>query len=131
MSAEIQAWMHPSSINAQPERAESGLYVYMEKVDSSRLFLRETTRLPPAALLLFGATPTELDVERVKQSGRVDLAGGLRVRVKPETTLLFKLLRRELDNLLARKARDPESWPEHGPAGCAVLETVRSLIGKY
>jgi len=123
--------MHPSSINAQPERAESGLYVYTEKVESSRLFLRDTTRVPAAALLLFAAKPVELDVERVKQSGRLDLAGGLRVRVSPQTALLFKLLRRELDGLLARKAKNPEAWPERGPAGVAVLETVRTLIQQY
>ena len=46
---------------------------------TSRLFLRGTTRVPPAALLLFGASPTEIDVERVKQCGRVDLRSGARV----------------------------------------------------
>ena len=40
-------------------------------MDTSRLFLRETTRVPPHALLLFGATAAELDIERVKQTGRV------------------------------------------------------------
>ncbi len=100
-------------------------------MDSSRLFLRDTTRVPPPALLLFGATPSELDVERVKQSGRVDLAGGVRMRVSPHTCLLFKLLRRELDALLARKAHDPDAWPEHTPAGRAVVETVRSVVQQY
>ena len=105
-----QAWFHPSSINASPAKAEGGLFVYVEKVgtvqtpaamlrppllhthappsagqvDTSRLFLRATTRVPPAALLLFGATASELDIERVKQCGRVDLASGARVRVSPE-----------------------------------------------
>ena len=70
-------------------------------------------------------------VERVKQSGRVDLAGGLRVRVSPTATLLFKVLRRELDALLAKKAKAPDSWPERSPAGKAVVETVRAVISKY
>eukprot|EP00315_Gephyrocapsa_oceanica_P024412 CAMPEP_0185467736 /NCGR_PEP_ID=MMETSP1365-20130426/97380_1 /TAXON_ID=38817 /ORGANISM="Gephyrocapsa oceanica, Strain RCC1303" /LENGTH=543 /DNA_ID=CAMNT_0028074473 /DNA_START=153 /DNA_END=1782 /DNA_ORIENTATION=- len=109
---DAQVWIHPSSINARPERAESGLYVYLDKVETSRLFLRETTRVSAAALLLFGATPTELDVERVKTCGRVELAGGMRVRASPQTVLLFKLLRRELDALLTRKARAPDAWPE-------------------
>lgn len=128
---DIQAWMHPSSINAKPARAESGLYVYTETVDSSRLFLRGTTRVPPAALLLFGATALELDIERVKQSGRVELGGGVRVRVSPQTCLLFKLLRKTLDGLLLQKAHKPESWPEREPAGCQVLQTVRQVIGQY
>ena len=93
--------------------------------------LRWAASVPAAALLLHGATPAELDVERVKQSGRVELGGGVRVRVAPQTCLLFKLLRRELDGLLARKAHDPEAWPERGPAGRAVLETVRALIRQY
>jgi HrpA-like RNA helicase len=128
---ELQAWMHPSSLNAQVEKAESGLYVFLEKVDTSRLFIRETSRVPPAALLLFGATPSELDVERVKQTGRVELGGGVRVRASPQTTLLFKLLRRELDDLLVRKARAPGTWPERDPAGVAVVETVRAVIGRF
>ena len=126
---DVQAWAHPSSINARPSKAESGLYVYTEKVDSSRLFLRETTRVPASAVLLFGAKPIELDVERVKQSGRVELGGGgVRIRAKPQTVLLYKLLRRELDGLLTRKARDPEAWPERAAAGKAVLETVRAVV---
>jgi hypothetical protein len=87
--------------------------------------------VPPAALLLFGAQPDDVDVERVKQSGRVDLAGGLRVRISPTATLLFKVLRRELDALLVKKARAPDSWPERSPAGKAVVETVRAVIGRY
>jgi hypothetical protein len=47
------------------------------------------------------------------------------------TVLLFKLLRRELDALLLRKARAPETWPEREEEGAAVLETVRALIGRY
>lgn len=128
---ELQAWMHPSSLNAQVEKAESGLYVFLEKVDTSRLYIRETSRVPPAALLLFGATPSELVVERVKQTGRVELGGGVRVRASPQTTLLFKLLRRELDDLLVRKARAPGTWPERDPAGVAVVETVRAVIGRF
>ena len=110
-----QAWFHPSSVNSSPERAEPGLFVFVDKVViiaivrvviiamvsiavvrvpmvsslfvfvdkvlTSRLFLRGTTRVPPAALLLFGASPSEIDVERVKQCGRVDLSSGARVRL--------------------------------------------------
>mmetsp|Transcript_43696 Transcript_43696/g.140994 ORF Transcript_43696/g.140994 Transcript_43696/m.140994 type:complete len:829 (+) Transcript_43696:1-2487(+) len=125
---DAQVWVHPSSINARPERAESGLYVYLDKVETSRLFLRETTRVSAAALLLFGATPAELDVERVKTCGRVELAGGVRVRASPQTVLLFKLLRRELDALLTRKARAPDAWPEEEPQGEVVLSTVRAVV---
>ena len=96
-----------------------------------RSSLPNPTQVPSAALLLLGATPVELDVEKVKQSGRVDLACGVRVRVSPQTCLLFKLLRKELDGLLLRKAREPDAWPERGPAGRAVLETIRTIIGKY
>ena len=51
------------------------------EVLTSRLFLRGTTRVPPAALLLFGASPAEIDVGRVKQCGRVDLRSGARARL--------------------------------------------------
>lgn len=49
------------------------------QVETSRLFLCDVTRVSPAALLLFGATPAELDVGRAKECGRAELAGGVRV----------------------------------------------------
>ena len=55
-------------------------------MDTSRLFLRETTRVPPHALLLFGATAAELDIERVKQTGRVRCAHATPT-TPPRTTL--------------------------------------------
>ena len=125
-----QAWFHPSSINAGGAKAEGGLYVYLEKVDTSRLFLRGTTRVPPAALLLFGAAPHELDVERVKSCGRCDLAAGARVRVSPEAALLLKLLRRELDACLMRRAADGEAEADVR-ASHAVVDAVRALLARH
>ena len=128
---ETQAWFHPSSVNASPAKAEGGLFVFLEKVETSRLFLRGTTRVPPAALLLFGATPHELDVERVKTCGRVDLATtGARVRISPEATLLLKLLRRELDKCLMRHASAPAD-AAIGRASQEVVDAVRTLLGRH
>jgi len=131
---ETQAWFHPSSVNASPAKPEGGLFVYLEKVETSRLFLRGTTRVPPAALLLFGAAPHELDIERVKTCGRVDLAAtgmsALRVRISPEATLLLKLLRRELDSCLMRHASAPAD-AAIGRASQQVVDAVRALLGRH
>jgi hypothetical protein len=93
--------------------------VYQEEVATSRVFLRETTAVPEVAILLFGGT---LSVDH--GAGTVCVAtglapltgaaggagvGALKFRAAPETGVLFKLLRRELDRLLAEAAADPSA----------------------
>lgn len=57
------------TLNSQP--LNPLLLGWVHQVETSRLFLRETTWVPPRAVVLFGATSAELDLERVKQTGRV------------------------------------------------------------
>jgi hypothetical protein len=70
----------------------------------------------------------ELDVERVKQTGRVDLAAGVRVRISPEATLLLKLLRRELDQLVLNAAA---ARGVAADAGAAIVKAIRALLARH
>eukprot|EP00666_Eupelagonemidae_sp_cell4sb_P000721 gene721-14000_t len=86
-----EAWMHPSS-----------------RQETTRAFLRGTSRASPLAVLLFGAAAHELSHERAKQCGGVDLAGcGFRVGAAAEAVLLLKAVRREFDDALRLRAEDP------------------------
>lgn len=96
--------IHPGSINARPAEPSDGYYVYGERAKTSQVFLRDTTRVSPYALLLFGAPPEEVSVEQVKRTGRVVLADGVELRCTVEAALLLKTLRRELDAMLLEAA---------------------------
>ena len=93
--------------------------MYQEEIETSRVFLRETTAVPDVAILLFGGA---LSVDHAASTVSVSTglgggggvtgdvvagAGKLKFRAAPETGVLFKLLRRELDRLLAAAAADP------------------------
>ena len=68
----------------------------------------------------------DVSVDRLMQTGRVDLPGGARIGVSAEAALLLKLLRRELDRLLVLKATHPDA--DLGVAGRAVVDVLRRVL---
>ena len=86
-------------------------------------FLRETTAAPSEAILLFGGA---LSVDHAASTVTVSAGGGgdgsnstggnkpFVFAAKPETGVLFKLLRSELDRQLAAAAADPEALATRG-----------------
>ena len=104
-------------------RTPEGYLAYQDAVETSRVFLRETTAVPDEAVLLFGGAlavdhaasyvtvATGLTAPATSAGAGAAARGRLRFRAAPETGVLFKRLRRELDEVLARAAADP-SAPE-------------------
>ena len=108
-------------------------------MESSRLFLRESTSVSPLALLVLGAQPHEISVERVRQTGRAELGAGISVRISPDQALCLKLLRRALDDLLCTHLAAPQQPTEAGGAassaagverGGALRDALRQLLSK-
>jgi len=105
---DTQAWIHPSSMLADggADGPADGFYAFVSKVQTPRLFLRELSTVTPLALLLFGALPHEVSVEKAKQMGRIELMPGggghacISVRVAPEDVQVVNVLRMELDRVL-------------------------------
>ena len=117
---------------------ETGLLVYQEEVTTSKTFIRDTTAVPDASVLLFGG---ELCVDHASASvsvstGRSSAGGGgtasrFTFRAPPETGVLFKLLRKELETVLASAAEDPSG--DHGTLegssrGRRVREVLETLF---
>ena len=115
--------IHPGSVNGYqtslPERGgrtfeggpSEGYIVYQEAVETSRVFLRETTSVPVEALLLFGG---DLTVSHSASTVSVSVSGDAKdqkitITSSPEVGFLFKLLRSELDRHLAVAAADPSA----------------------
>ena len=155
--------VHPSSVNAafateggarggrggggSGPRFEGGppegYLAYQDAVETSRVFLRETTAVPDEAVLLFGGAlavdhaasyvtvATGLTAPATGAGAGAAARGRLRFRAAPETGVLFKRLRRELDEVLARAAADPsapEATLEGSERGRRVRDVLRTLL---
>lgn len=153
----VEVAVHPSGVNAafrddvdgDPRGSttarrtfsggpETGLLVYQEEVTTNKTFIRDTTAVPDASVLLFGG---ELGVDHASASvsvatGRSSAGGGgtasrFTFRGSPETGVLFKLLRKELETVLASAAEDPSG--DHGTLegssrGRRVREVLETLF---
>lgn len=114
-----------------------GFLVYQEAVETSRVFLRDTTAVSIEALLLFGgdisvnhsAATVSVSVGGVvgdaKGTGKMDFPAA------PEVGVLFKLLRRELDRALRVAAADPgaeQASLQGTPEGRRLMDVLLRLF---
>ena len=120
--------MQTGPFQAAPKQPSDTFYAYHERVQGAegRSFIRDTAAVTPLALLVFGAKPDEVSVQRVKESGRVELPAGFGIRISPEVALLVKLMRRELDQMLLHRVSAPREGM--GEVANAVGECVRALL---
>jgi ATP-dependent RNA helicase DHX29 len=131
--------IHPSSINSKLGSGGAGsatvptfpFLMFHEKVRTSRVFVRDSTVVAPAALLLFGGA---IDVHHA--SGRVSLDGWLWLRASAQTAVLYKWLRGALDAALDARIRGAHHHKGRGGGGGGgggaggedLLKTIRSLL---
>uniref|UniRef100_A0A0D9W527 Probable ATP-dependent RNA helicase spindle-E n=1 Tax=Leersia perrieri TaxID=77586 RepID=A0A0D9W527_9ORYZ len=90
--------IHPSSMNHSLKAVQYPFLVFLEKVETSKVFLRDTSVISPYSLLLFGGSMT----------GVVIIDGWLRLTAAAQTAVLFKQLRVTLDTVLKELIRRPE-----------------------
>eukprot|EP00929_Paragymnodinium_shiwhaense_P006701 TRINITY_DN110676_c0_g1_i1.p1 TRINITY_DN110676_c0_g1~~TRINITY_DN110676_c0_g1_i1.p1 ORF type:complete len:1160 (-),score=276.15 TRINITY_DN110676_c0_g1_i1:169-3648(-) len=116
--------VHPSSINARQHQdfaANSSWLLYHVKVQTSQIFLQDSTLVGSIPLLLFGG---EL---RLDKSQKHIHLGGLAFRTKKEATaVLLKLLQREIDRLLLVKVANPRA--DISEQVVPLLNTVTKLL---
>ncbi|ETV88296.1 hypothetical protein, variant 1 [Aphanomyces astaci] len=113
-----RVFIHPSSVNFTRSQFESPWLVYNELVQTSKIFVRESTMVAPYALLLFGG---ELTVQHEKVllfrwqpwttcryiQGLLHVDGWIKFHAVARIGVLVKALRHQLDHLLAVKVTDP------------------------
>uniref|UniRef100_A0A0E0P9C1 Probable ATP-dependent RNA helicase spindle-E n=1 Tax=Oryza rufipogon TaxID=4529 RepID=A0A0E0P9C1_ORYRU len=109
--------IHPSSMNHSLKAGQYPFLVFLEKVETSKVFLRDTSVISPYSLLLFGGT---MVIQH--QTGVVIIDGWLRLAAAAQTAVLFKQLRVTLDAVLKELIRKPEM------ATFVDNEVVRSII---
>ncbi|KAJ3675190.1 hypothetical protein LUZ60_004232 [Juncus effusus] len=95
--------IHPSSINHSLKSFQYPFLAFLEKVETTKVFLRDTTIVSPYSILLFGG-PMLIQ----HQLGYVVIDGWLKLNAPAQTAVLFKELRTTLDAVLKELIRKPE-----------------------
>ncbi|CAD6263671.1 unnamed protein product [Miscanthus lutarioriparius] len=95
--------IHPSSVNHSLKAVQYPFLVFLEKVETTKVFLRDTSVVSPYSLLLFGGS---MVIQH--QTGVVVIDGWLRLSAAAQTAVLFKQLRITLDAVLKELTRKPE-----------------------
>ncbi|CAN8244837.1 unnamed protein product [Cochlearia groenlandica] len=109
--------IHPSSINSNFKSFQYPFLVFLEKVETNKVYLRDTTIVSPFSILLFGGS---INVHH--QSGSVTIDGWLKLAAPAQTAVLFKELRLTLHSILKDLIRKPEK------SGIVHNEVVKSMV---
>lgn len=121
--------IHPSSVSFGATKFPSRWLVYLEKVKTSAVYLRDTSPATPYSLLLFGG-----DVQVQHTCGLVTVDNWVKLGCQPRVGALFRLLRDRLDALLDDKIQNPrmDIWKLGAPVIHAIVQLLSSekaLIG--
>ncbi|XP_020965227.1 DExH-box ATP-dependent RNA helicase DExH7, chloroplastic [Arachis ipaensis] len=95
--------IHPSSINSNTKSFQYPFLIFLEKVETNRVFLRDTSVVSPYSILLFGGS---INVQH--QTGLVTIDGWLKLSAPAQIAVLFKELRQTLHTFLKELIRKPE-----------------------
>ncbi|XP_058752739.1 DExH-box ATP-dependent RNA helicase DExH7, chloroplastic isoform X2 [Vicia villosa] len=96
--------LHPSSINSNTKVFKHPFLVFLEKVETNKIFLRDTSVISPYSILLFGGS---INVQH--QTGLVIIDGWLKLNAPAQIAVLFKELRLALHSILKELIRKPEN----------------------
>ncbi|KAK7363934.1 hypothetical protein VNO77_06099 [Canavalia gladiata] len=96
--------IHPSSINSNSKAFQYPFLVFLEKVETNKVFLRDTSIISPYSILLFGGA---INVQH--QTGLITIDGWLKLTAPAQIAVLFKELRLALHSMLKELIRRPEN----------------------
>eukprot|EP00039_Didymoeca_costata_P004713 m.75692 g.75692 ORF g.75692 m.75692 type:complete len:691 (-) comp12518_c0_seq1:97-2169(-) len=94
---------HPASLNGKFTAAKDRWFVYLEKVETTAVFIRDSTIISPFGLLLFGG---DLIVDHHKKLVTVD--EWIKFHTPPAIGVLFKVVREELNEVLLNFIENPK-----------------------
>ncbi|XP_057710392.1 putative ATP-dependent RNA helicase DHX57 [Corythoichthys intestinalis] len=120
--------VHPSSVNYNVRKYPSPYLVYLEKVKTSRVFIRDCSTVSVYALVLFGGGA--INVEMHKGQFVISLDDGW-IRFAADShqvAELVKELRWELDRLLEDKIRNPSIDLCTCPRGSRIIRMIVNLV---
>ncbi|KAE8650533.1 DExH-box ATP-dependent RNA helicase DExH7, chloroplastic isoform X2 [Cucumis sativus] len=99
-----EVYIHPSSVNSNLKAFQYPFHVFLEKVETNKVFIRDTSVVSPYSILLFGGS---INIQH--QSGIVIIDGWLKLTAPAQIAVLFKELRLTLHSILKELIRRPET----------------------
>lgn len=119
--ARERVFLHPSSLNFAQTQYDSPWLLYTELVQTSKVFVRESTMVNPYALLLFGG---QLDVVHEKNLIRLDK--WIQFHAVARIGVLIKAIRKHLDQLLMEKIENPQVSIANSELVSAISQLLKS-----
>ncbi|KAK1258481.1 putative pre-mRNA-splicing factor ATP-dependent RNA helicase [Acorus gramineus] len=115
--ARREVHVHPCSVNCNRKNFHYPFLVFLEKVETTKIFLRDTSIVSPYSILLFGGS---INVQH--QTGLIIIDGWLKLTAPAQIAVLFKELRLTLHAVLKELISKPEM------ATTGENEVVRSIV---
>eukprot|EP00040_Diaphanoeca_grandis_P018572 m.97718 g.97718 ORF g.97718 m.97718 type:complete len:1204 (+) comp27004_c0_seq2:178-3789(+) len=113
---------HPSSTNSKLVTTRDSWVVYLEKVETSKVWVKDSTVVTAFALLLFGGMPI---VNHDK--GRIVVDDWIVFLATPAIGVLFQLIRKELDVMLVNKIGASVTDQAHSAAMVAKVVALLAI----
>lgn len=114
-----KAQVHPSSVNRNLQT--HGWLLYQEKVKYTKIYLRDTTLIPPFPMLLFGG-----DIDIQHRERLITLDGWIHFQAPVRIGVIFKHLRKLMDSLLEKKLENPRMNLEGERTIQMILDLIKS-----
>ncbi|XP_037609310.1 ATP-dependent RNA helicase DHX29 [Sebastes umbrosus] len=111
--------VHPSSVNRNLQT--HGWLLYQEKVKYTKIYLRDTTLIPPFPMLLFGG-----DIDIQHRERLITLDGWIHFQAPVRIGVIFKHLRKLMDSLLEKKLENPRMNLEGERTIQLILDLIKS-----
>ncbi|KAJ3186080.1 ATPdependent RNA helicase [Gaertneriomyces sp. JEL0708] len=108
-----QCFIHPTSVNFASSFMYKPFLVYLEKVKTSKVYIRDSTIVTPTALAFFGG---KLTLDNKKDRLFMD-DGWINFRARREVALAVEGVRAALDELLLRRIEKPSASAEEEDDG--------------
>lgn len=99
-----RVFIHPASVNFDVGKFESGWLVYSDIVQTSKVFVRESSMIPVYAVLLFGGLVTVHH-----EDGIIKVDNWAAFKAPARIGVLVRELRHEVSQLLWKKIQDPST----------------------
>ena len=116
-----RVFLHPCSVNFSSSRFETGWLVYTNMVQTSKTFVRESSMVPPYAILFFGGS-----IEVRHEQGVLLVDGWAKFRAPARIAVLVRELRAEVDSLLLSKIKSPSLDVSSSPVVQVLLDLLQN-----
>eukprot|EP00744_Colponema_vietnamica_P019666 GILI01027856.1.p1 GENE.GILI01027856.1~~GILI01027856.1.p1 ORF type:complete len:343 (+),score=104.72 GILI01027856.1:82-1110(+) len=114
-----RVFIHPASVNFDVGEYDSPYLVYLDKVQTSKVFIRDCSQVSPYSLLLFGGA-----INFDPRNDMLTVDSWIKFQSNGRVGVLVKEIRKALDNILHRKFEDPRLQIHSDP----IMDVVTRLI---